>query len=326
MPKILAVTDAMRSDAKSILAKATEIQASHNDMASVAGGMAPYFKGALPELLTQVLLDMKKKHKALYEKIVQHSKDIDDAAGKYDWSEQEIAGWANRLGVSIGALAGGAAGAAEGTTLIGGGWEKLQKKLKYDKENLNGEGKAFVATEVEKNKGEYIKNEEGEYIRVGKDQGNYNFSNIRQCKEYASELIAEATGKGLPSTEGTYGYKYQNWGEYGLEEVISEGKRSTEGSITKEELYKWFQDKQVQKGDVIQIGNNYNRVHTAIVDRIDEQGVYVIDANFGSPGKIQGSHRISWDYLAEYYLKAQRDANKKVIDRMAGISVYRPAY
>jgi uncharacterized protein YukE len=117
MPKILAVTDAMHSNAKSVLAKAAEIQASHDDMARVAGGMAPYFSGTLPELLTQRLLDMKKKHEALYEKIAQYSEKIDYAAENYDWSDQEIAGWANRLGVSAGALAGGAA--ASGTNATG---------------------------------------------------------------------------------------------------------------------------------------------------------------------------------------------------------------
>jgi uncharacterized protein YukE len=105
--KISAATDEMHSNAKSILAKAGEIQAIHNDMASVAGGMTPYFKGALPELLTQVLLDMKKKHKAMYEKIVQHSKDIDYAADAYTWTDQVVAKWFSSLGLMEHGIQGG---------------------------------------------------------------------------------------------------------------------------------------------------------------------------------------------------------------------------
>jgi surface antigen len=98
----------MHGYAKSILTKAGEIQASHGEMARIAGGMAPYFNGTLPELLTQRLLDMKKKHEALYEKIAQYSEKIDYAADNYDWSDQEIAGWAGRLNVGVGVLVGGA--------------------------------------------------------------------------------------------------------------------------------------------------------------------------------------------------------------------------
>jgi hypothetical protein len=109
MPKILAITDAMHSNARSVLAKAAEIQASQGELARVAGGMTPYFSGILPELLTQRLLDMKKKHEALYEKITQYSEKIDYAADNYEWSDREIAEWARRLGT--GTTAGGTPGA-----------------------------------------------------------------------------------------------------------------------------------------------------------------------------------------------------------------------
>jgi murein DD-endopeptidase MepM/ murein hydrolase activator NlpD len=101
MPKILAITDAMHSYAKNILAKAGDIQSSHNEMGRITNGMTPYFSGMLPELLTQRLLDMKKKHEALYEKISQYSEKIDYAADNYDWSDREIAGWATRLGLDF---------------------------------------------------------------------------------------------------------------------------------------------------------------------------------------------------------------------------------
>ena len=122
MPKILAITEEMHSNAKSILTGAGEIQTSHNDMARIAGGMTPYFNGALPELLTQRLLDMKKKHEALYEKIEQYSQKIDYAADNYDCSDQEIAGWAQRLNVGVATLVGGAAagGTTEETGMSGG--------------------------------------------------------------------------------------------------------------------------------------------------------------------------------------------------------------
>jgi surface antigen/uncharacterized protein YukE len=121
MPKILAITEEMHNYAKNILAKAGEIQASHGEMARIAGGMTPYYNGTLPELLTQRLLDMKKKHEALYEKIEQYSEKIDYAADNYDWSDQEIAGWAGRLGVGLGILAGGAVtGGTTGTGATNG--------------------------------------------------------------------------------------------------------------------------------------------------------------------------------------------------------------
>ncbi|MDR1376345.1 MAG: CHAP domain-containing protein [Synergistaceae bacterium] len=109
MPKILAITETMHGNAKNILAKAGEIQSSHGEMERIANGMTPYFNGALPELLTRRLLDMKKKHTALYEKIEQYSQKVDYAADNYDWSDREIAGWAARLGVGVAALKGGAA-------------------------------------------------------------------------------------------------------------------------------------------------------------------------------------------------------------------------
>jgi surface antigen len=116
MPKILAITEAMHGYAKNVLAKAGEIQSSHGEMERVAGGMTPYFSGTLPELLTRRLLDMKKKHAALYEKVAQYSEKVDYAADNYDWSDREIAGWANRLGVGAATLMGSAA-VAGGTTV-----------------------------------------------------------------------------------------------------------------------------------------------------------------------------------------------------------------
>ncbi|MDR2180680.1 MAG: CHAP domain-containing protein [Synergistaceae bacterium] len=113
MPKILAITEAMHNNARSILTKAGEIQASHGEMTRIAGGMTPYFNGTLPELLTQRLLDMKKKHEALYEKIEQYSEKIDYAADNYDWSDKEIAGWAEQLSLGLGTLMGGVVGEGE---------------------------------------------------------------------------------------------------------------------------------------------------------------------------------------------------------------------
>jgi murein DD-endopeptidase MepM/ murein hydrolase activator NlpD len=107
----------MHSNAKNILAKAGEIQSSHNTMERIANGMTPYFSGTLPELLTRRLLDMKKKHEALYEKISQYSGKIDYAADNYDWSDQEIAGWAARLGVGVAALVGDGAAGGNGTSV-----------------------------------------------------------------------------------------------------------------------------------------------------------------------------------------------------------------
>ncbi|MDR3354486.1 MAG: CHAP domain-containing protein [Synergistaceae bacterium] len=97
MPKILAITEAMHGNAKNILAKAGEIQSSHSEMERIANGMTPYFSGTLPELLTLRLLDMKKKHEALYEKISQYTEKIDYAADNYDWTDQEIANWTKNL-------------------------------------------------------------------------------------------------------------------------------------------------------------------------------------------------------------------------------------
>jgi uncharacterized protein YukE len=121
MPKILAITEAMHSNAKSILAKAGEIQESHSEMARIAGGMAPYFSGVLPELLTQRLLDMKKKHEELQRKITDYSKKIDYAADDYDWNDQEIAKWTSALGdrnavTAAGGRTGGTADTTDGST------------------------------------------------------------------------------------------------------------------------------------------------------------------------------------------------------------------
>ncbi|MDR1132520.1 MAG: hypothetical protein LBL05_00065 [Synergistaceae bacterium] len=98
MPKILAITDAMHSYAKSVLSRAGEIQSSHGELAKIAGGMTTYFNGTLPALLTQRLTDMKKKHDALHEKISQYSEKIDYAADNYEWSDKEIASWMGQIG------------------------------------------------------------------------------------------------------------------------------------------------------------------------------------------------------------------------------------
>ncbi|MDR1132521.1 MAG: C39 family peptidase [Synergistaceae bacterium] len=123
MPKILAITETMHGNAKNILARAGEIQSSHGEMERITNGMAPYFSGTLPELLTQRLHDMKKKHEALYEKISQYSEKVDFAADNYDWSDQEIAGWAGRLGVGVAMLkSGGAGGTGTDSTGTGSGF------------------------------------------------------------------------------------------------------------------------------------------------------------------------------------------------------------
>ncbi|MDR0653834.1 MAG: C39 family peptidase [Synergistaceae bacterium] len=123
MPKIVAITETMHGNAKNILARAEEIKTSHGEMERIVNGMTPYFSGTLPELLTRRLLDMKKKHEALYEKISQYSEKIDYAADNYDWSDTEIAGWARRLGVGVAALVGGGTvGTGTGGTGTGSGF------------------------------------------------------------------------------------------------------------------------------------------------------------------------------------------------------------
>jgi hypothetical protein len=183
MPKILAITEAMHGSAKNVLAKAGEIQSSHGEMERIAGGMTPYFSGTLPELLTQRLLDMKKKHAALYEKVSQYSEKVDYAADNYDWSDQEIAGWANRLGVSAAVLAGSVASSEVGN----GSYDK--STLRWDSiQNQEMEVDSFNGVPAYINEQNFNAAKSGNYYDVGFQNGE------RNCAEYVKRYYSTLYG------------------------------------------------------------------------------------------------------------------------------------
>jgi uncharacterized protein YukE len=197
MPKILAITETMHGNAKNILARAGEIQSSHGEMERITNGMAPYFSGTLPELLTQRLLDMKKKHEALYEKISQYSEKIDFAADNYDWSDQEIAGWAGRLGVGVGTLVGGgvvgstSTGASEisGPDLNGSAYAEYR-------DGFIQEGKKYAYQCVGYAKGRLKE-------RLGIDLGSWGDGGVA-----ASNLGSKYGGKTVAGSDGSYMVEY----------------------------------------------------------------------------------------------------------------------
>jgi hypothetical protein len=275
MPKILAITEAMHSSAKNVLAKAGEIQSSHGEMERIAGGMTPYFSGTLPELLTRRLLDMKKKHAALYEKVAQYSEKVDYAADNYDWSDKEIAGWANRLGVSAATLAGGA---VAGGTMPGG------------------------ETSAERGGGR-IQNDPNYYENKYKDQTYYDkyYEENRylkgNCKEFARKVIQDTYGIGLPSTAGSnYELRALSGSLDQTGQVVYQGEAFT-ADYVKNQLFG-----SAKNGDVVQMSwtnGGYTGQHTAVIAGFSENGVLFLEAN--APSNTIGIHEYSYEKLAQAY-------------------------
>jgi hypothetical protein len=221
--------------------------------------------------------------------------------------------------------------AAEETIPAGGGWEKLQEKVKYDIANRNGEGEAFWYEKVEQGKGNYkgIFDAEGNligYEDVGKGNGDYTLK-TRQCKVYAQELVKAANGKGLPRTaDNNYSFieDNENLSKFNLEKILIKDGVAKEGlpGLTADQLYEFFKEHNVRKGDVIQIGNSQGMLHTAIVNSYDDKGVYVTDANWGMGGEVKENHLIPWSTWQDTYMKAEKATETANV----GISVYRPTY
>jgi cell wall-associated NlpC family hydrolase len=274
MPKILAITEAMHGNAKNILAKAGEIQASHGEIARIAGGMTPYFSGALPELLTQRLLDMKKKHDALYEKVSQYSEKVNYAADNYDWSDQEIAGWAEQLGVGAATLAGGAAAGGAisgGETFAERGDGRIQNDPNYYKNKYNDQ--MYYDNYYKENR--YLKS---------------------NCKEFARRVIQDTYGINLPSTAGS-NYELGASGALNqMGQVVYQGEAFTADYI-KNQLFG-----NAKNGDVVQMSwtnGGYTGQHTAVIAGFTENGVLFLQAN--APANTIGIREYSYEELATAY-------------------------
>ena len=175
--------------------------------------------------------------------------------------------------------------------------QRIRDKIAYDIANNNSEGSAWVLEEDEKGNSKKV---------------------YRQCKVYISDLVKAGTGKGLPRTIPTFNFKYED--ESALEIMLQE---STEnGPIRAETLKSWSFEADLKEGDVIQVGDNVSKVHTAMVNRVADEGIYVTDVDGINDGIVRRERLIKWDEWIKYWMTPSEDKNGVL--QVAGISIYRP--
>jgi hypothetical protein len=191
-----------------------------------------------------------------------------------------------------------------------GDWVIPEYDEKYSRETYDDEGNI-------------IPNDEGTPLLTW-------FPYRENCKEFARKVVLNAGGSLLPGTVGGYGYEFIEWdaiapfpktnaifAKTGTEE-FDELLENQAGEL-KEVFLK--NQESLQRGDVIQIGNNVDKVHTAIIESISENGIYVTHSN--SPyGEIHSNVLITWEEWAKYLMAKKLDGEVQT----AGISVYRPTY
>jgi uncharacterized protein YukE len=101
MPQIKAITDEMLEMAGKIRAGGEAVNASQNSVIGIMRNMGADFSGKLPTAMLELMLSQKDKYAAVHEAIKDYGDFTEHAANTYEWTDKEIARWAEKLGKGI---------------------------------------------------------------------------------------------------------------------------------------------------------------------------------------------------------------------------------
>jgi uncharacterized protein YukE len=120
MPKIQVITEEILGKSKNVNQGAADIFGSQENVTKTLQNLGKDFTGKLPTLMTEHMLAMRDKYKAMNENLTQYGSFLEHAANTYEWNESELTKWATALGgekgASVGAAIGGTTGGASGET------------------------------------------------------------------------------------------------------------------------------------------------------------------------------------------------------------------
>ncbi len=98
MPKMQIVTDAMLNRAEIIGRSAESILSSQNAVTQMFQNMGHDFSGRVPGLMIQHMASMESDYKTMNNILNNYKTFMEDAARNYEWTEDELARWAESLG------------------------------------------------------------------------------------------------------------------------------------------------------------------------------------------------------------------------------------
>jgi uncharacterized protein YukE len=98
MPQIKAITDEMLEMAGKIHEGKEAISASQNSVLGIMQNLGADFSGKLPTAMLELMLAQKDKYAAVCEAIKDYGDFVEHAAQTYEWTDKEIARWAEKLG------------------------------------------------------------------------------------------------------------------------------------------------------------------------------------------------------------------------------------
>jgi uncharacterized protein YukE len=98
MPQIKAITDEMLERAGKVREGGEAISASQNSVLGIMRNLGADFSGRLPTAMLELMLSQKDKYAAVNEAIEDYGDFVEHAAKTYEWTDKEIARWAEKLG------------------------------------------------------------------------------------------------------------------------------------------------------------------------------------------------------------------------------------
>ena len=98
MPKMQIVTDEMLNRAGTIGQDTQKILDSQNQITKIFCDMGRNFSGNVPELMTQHMLAMDNDYKNMNGILDGYKEFLEDSAHNYEWTEDQLAKWAEALG------------------------------------------------------------------------------------------------------------------------------------------------------------------------------------------------------------------------------------
>lgn len=100
MPKMQFVTDEMINRADVVGQNADRIFESQNQVSNIFHNMGRSFSGKVPGLMVQNMLAMDSEYKNMNGMLTNYKTFLEDSARNYEWTEDELARWAEALGRS----------------------------------------------------------------------------------------------------------------------------------------------------------------------------------------------------------------------------------
>ena len=98
MPKMQIVTDAMLDRASRIGQASDLLFSNQNAVTQIFQNMGKDFSGRIPGLMTQHMIAMQSDYKSMNGILSNYKSFMEDAARNYEWTEDELARWAEALG------------------------------------------------------------------------------------------------------------------------------------------------------------------------------------------------------------------------------------